>query len=224
MNCHNCKNSLNGDEDFCPRCGVPQRFTDTDSTKKEKTEAAVKDSSIFHSEPVYIYTDAPPKEIANKKPKFTILLVSTFIITVLGIGAVTLGQYLKLTPVFSELFTSQTTAESTSAKGTSEAEFDSSIGTVQPDISLKSTPCTVTSEKGLPLRKGPDSSYAQTELLEKDTLLQVTGKSLQDDTWVYVYVSSLDVYGWVSGSYITRSASAEEPDITQEAKADNKTE
>lgn len=213
MNCHNCKNPLKGDEDFCPRCGAPQKFTDTDSGKNETNEHSIpplKESSIFHSEPVYIYTDTPPKEIAHKKPKFTILLVSLFILTVLGIGAVSLGQYLKLTPVFSELFPSQNITTTCAVT----EETDSIIGMLLPDTNLKTASYTVTTEKGLPLRKGPDNAYAVVSNLPYGTVLQLVGKNTNNDLWVYVYVPDKDLYGWVTASYITDSTLLNEADTT----------
>lgn len=212
MNCHNCKSPLKGDEDFCPRCGAPQKFTDTDSGKNEKKDSPpqVKEASIFQSEPVYIYTDTPPKEISRKKPKFTMLLVSLFILTVLGIGAVSLGRYLKFTPVFSELFPSQSTTDSSA----STEESDSSLGMILPDINLKTVSYTVTAEKGLPLRKGPDNVYATVGNVAYGTVLQLVGKNLSNDLWVYVYVPSEDIYGWVTASYITESALLSEGDTT----------
>ena len=218
MNCHNCKNPLNGDEDFCPRCGAPQKFTDTDSGKKDGKESPVpptKESSIFQSEPVYIYTDAPPKEIAHKKPKFTILLVSLFILTVLGIGAVSLGQYLKLTPVFSELFPSQT-EPSTTVTTAPPQESEGDIGIILPEINLRTASYTVTAEKGLPLRKGPDNAYAVVGTVAYGTVLQLVGKNINSDMWAYVYVPTEDSYGWVMASYITESTLLPEADTTKE--------
>ena len=220
MNCHNCKNPLNGDEDFCPRCGAPQKFTDTNSGKKDPTESPVsqtKESSIFQSEPVYIYTDTPPKEIAHKKPKFTIFLVSLFFITVLGIGAVSLGQYLRLTPVFSELFPSQSATEESTTTTTAPTEnAEREMGIILPEINLRTESYTVTAEKGLPLRKGPDNAYAVTGNVAYGTVLQLVGKNISNDLWAYVYVPTEDSYGWVMASYITESTLLPEADTTKE--------
>ena len=218
MNCHNCKNPLKGDEDFCPRCGAPQKFTDTDSASKESRESGVppiKENSIFQSEPVYIYTDTPPKEIAHKKPKFTILLVSLFILTVLGIGAVSLGQYLKLTPVFSELFPSQSVTEESTTTAPSE-EDETVMGIILPDINLKTASYTVTAEQGLPLRKGPDNAYAVVGNIPYGTVLHLVGKNINNNLWAYVYVPSEDLYGWVMASYITDSTLLPDTDTTEE--------
>lgn len=223
MNCHNCKNLLHGDEDFCPRCGAPQKFTDTDSGKKEKKATPVppnNESSIFQSEPVYIYTDTPPKDTAHKKPKFTILLVSLFILTVLGIGAVSLGQYLKLSPVFSELFPIQSVTEDTTSASPTEAP-QGIIGIILPDVNLKTVSYTVTAEKGLPLRKGPDNAYAVVGNIVYGTALQLVGKNINSDLWVYVYVPTEDLYGWVMASYITESSLLPETDATAKETPEN---
>jgi hypothetical protein len=222
MTCKNCNNTLVGTEDFCPYCGTSQKENEIKAIPiPEKADTPQSsEGSIFHSEPVYIYTD-PPKEKKDAKTKIATVLVSVFLLSILVIGGLSLMQYFNLTPAFSALIsTLPNRKEDTTYADTIESEFDSSVGTVTPDINFKNTFCTVTSEKGLPLRKGPDNSYAQTELLSKDSLLQVTGKSLQNDMWVYVYVPSLDIYGWVSASYITHSASLKEPDITELTEAD----
>ena len=231
MNCKNCNKSLSGNEDYCPFCGAPQKFPDLKVTATENTEAEsilpkTSESSIFHSEPVYIYAE-PPKEKKDAKTKISISLVSVFLITLLIIGCFSLAQYFNLTPAFSSLFStlpSEDISES-SLEITSEDEFDSSMGLISPDISFKSTLCTVASEKGLPLRKGPDNAFAQIGNISSGTTLQAIGKSLQNNLWVYVYVPSLDLYGWVSGSYISENSafrdsySAESTETTTENEA-----
>lgn len=217
MNCHNCKNPLRGDEDFCPKCAAPLKFTDTDSGTAAKKDPAAQDTSIFQSEPVYIYPDTA-KEKA-KKPRFTLIFVSLFIITVLGIGAVSLAEYLRQTPVFSQLFSVSSATEQNTTTALLQ-ESDNSIGTIPPDINLKSAVYTVTAEKGLSLRKGPDNAYAPVYNLIYGTTLHLVGKNLSNDLWVYVYVPGDDIYGWVAASYITEislfendtSATNKEPD------------
>lgn len=218
MNCHNCKNPLRGDEDFCPKCAAPLRFTDTDSAKKDQP---TQDTSIFQSEPVYIYPEAS-KEKSQTKPRFTMVFVSLFIITVLGIGAFSLAQYFRQIPVFSQLFaTTETTAPADTT--TLLQETDNSIGTILPDINIKTTAYTVTAERGLSLRKGPDNAYATICNLSYGTSLHLVGKGLTSDLWVYVYVPAEDIYGWVAASYITESsmltrseAEKDKPDVEDE--------
>ena len=227
MTCKNCNNTLTGTEDFCPYCGTSQKTSEIKAIPTEEKADSIKlpESSIFQSEPVYIYAE-PPKEKKDTKTKVATVLVSVFLLMLLTVGGLSLAQYFNLTPAFSSLFSTEQPQESTSPENTLESEFDNSIGLVTPDIKFKSTLCTVTSEKGLAIRKGPDNTYAQIEFLEYGTSLQVTGKSLQNDLWVYVYVPSLDVYGWISASYITRSAEIKEPDIEDPttAEAETKTE
>lgn len=216
MTCRNCNNTLAGTEDFCPFCGTPQKEIEIKAVTAEERYDTNKppEGSIFQSEPVYIYAE-PPKEKKDTKTKVATVFVSVFLLTLLAIGGLSLAQYFNLTPAFSALLNTQPSQkESTLPENTAESEFDSGIGVLAPDINLKSTLCTVTSEKGLPLRKGPDNTYAQSDTLKFGTSVQVTGKSLQNDMWVYVYVPSLDLYGWISASYISRSALIKEPDIT----------
>ena len=203
MNCHNCKNPLRGDEDFCPKCAAPLRFTDADSGTTPKKDPPLQEPSIFQNEPVYIYPDASKEK--TKKPRFTMVFVSLFIITVLGIGAFSLAEYFRQIPVFSQLFpTSETTVPADTT--TLLQEPDNSIGTILPDINLKTMAYTVTAERGLSLRKGPDNAYATVCNLPYGTGLHLVGKGLTNDLWVYVYVPSDDIYGWVMASYITESA------------------
>lgn len=214
MTCRNCNNTLAGTEDFCPFCGTAQKEIEIKAVPAEEKNVSQKppESSIFQNEPVYIYSE-PPKAKKDAKTKVATVLVSVFLLILLIIGGLSLGQYFNLTPAFSDLLgTLPSQEESTTPADTSEGEFDSSLGVVSPDINFKSTLCTVTSEKGLPVRKGPDNTYAQADFLEYGTAIQVTGKSLQNDLWVYVYIPSLDLYGWISASYISRTALIKEPD------------
>ena len=217
MTCKNCNNTLSGTEDYCHYCGTSQKEIEIKAIPcEEKTDTAkAPESSIFQSEPVYIYTE-PPKEKKDTKTKVATVLVSVFLLVILAIGGLSMAQYFNLTPAFSALLSTRPSPqESTTITAPSESEFDSRLGLVPPDISFKSTLCTVTSEIGLPVKKGPDNSYAQIDILEAGTTIQATGKSLKDDLWVYVYVPSLDLYGWVSASYITQSSSLKIPDITE---------
>lgn len=220
MTCRNCNNTLVGTEDFCPYCGTSQKEVEIKAVPaEEKNDSSkVPEGSIFQSEPVYIYADSP-KEKKDSKTRVATVMVSLFFMTLLVIGGLSLARYFNLTPAFSSLLSTLPSQESTSPESTSEAEFDSSLGLVPPDINFKSTLCTATSEKGLPMRKGPDNTYAQIDTLANGTLLQVTGKCLQNDLWVYVYVPSLDLYGWVQASYITDSSAIKEPD-TSKAESD----
>ena len=215
MLCRNCNNNLSDEEDFCPRCGISQKITDVSSaTEKKATEEKpeLNDSAFFQTEPVCIYTDAPKE---HKKSKAPFIFISVFIITLLIIGTVTLIDYFQLTPAFSDLFQAPAPTEtSTTENLTLSQDFDSSIGTIAPDINFRSTTCTVSSEKGLTLRKGPDNNYAEISHIPFDTHLQIIGKSLQNDLWGYVYIPSLDLYGWLLCSYLTDLSALEEPGTT----------
>lgn len=220
MLCRNCNHNLSGEEDFCPHCGIPQKLTDVSSSSQEKSQeedqlsSKEQKSSIFQSEPVYIYTD-PPKEKEGKRTKATVAFVSLFILTLLIIGVLTLGEYFKLTPAFSDLFQTPPSQEDTTAPEiTVSDEYDSSIGTLAPDINFKSTLCTVISEKGLVLRKGPDNTYAAIDTIPYGTRLQVIGKSISNNLWGYVYIPSLDLYGWLLCSYLTESSELTDPETT----------
>lgn len=229
MLCRNCNHNLSGEEDFCPHCGVPQKLTDVsisdvENINKEKTESnSIKkqDHSIFQNEPVYIYTD-PPKEKDNKKSKVAIAFISLFIVTLLIIGVLTLGEYFQLTPAFSDLFQSEpSTTEPLSLETVVSDEYDNSLGLVPPDINFKSTLCTVMSEEGLSLRKGPDNRYAAIYTVPYGTNLQIIGKSLHNNLWGYVYIPSVDLYGWLLCSYLTEQSELNEPEITSQSQKES---
>ena len=228
MICKNCNNNLSGTEDYCPFCGTPQKFPDlkvasAEESEKEHTPQAT-ENSIFQSEPVYIYAE-PPKTKKDSKTKLATILVSIFLLTLLVVGGFSLSQYFSLTPAFSSLFSTlptETTITPT-LETTTETEFDNTIGLVSPDISFRSTLCVITSDEGLPLRKGPDNAFAQIDFLSKGTSLQAMGKSLNNNLWVYVYVPSSDVYGWVSGSYISQNSALTEPSSAVYNEADPET-
>ena len=225
MLCKNCNNNLTGTEDYCPYCGTPQKFPDLkitpveDSDKDKIPQPKTTENPIFQSEPVYIYSE-PPKEKKDPKTKIALSLVSVFLLTLLVLGSFSLAQYFNLTPAFSSLFSTlpNDDSDTPTLETTTEGEFDSTLGLVSPDISFKSTLCTVTSEN-LALRKGPDNAFAQIDTLTNSTSLQVIGKSLQNNLWVYVYVPSLDLYGWVSGSYISESSALKESSTAEHTES-----
>ena len=230
MTCKNCNNTLSGTEDYCPYCGTPQKFPDikiTSTEEKEPPPIKTTESSIFQSEPVYIYSETP-KDKKDSKTKIAVTMVSLFLLTLLFIGGFSVAEYFNLTPAFSSLFSTLPTNEPDTPdyEITTEGEFDISLGLVSPDISFRSTLCTVISEQGLPLRKGPDNAFAQIETLPDGTALQVMGKSLNNNVWVYVYIQSLDLYGWVSGSYISESSALKIPSSAEytETEAHNETD
>ena len=217
MQCRNCKNTLSGDEAFCPYCGTQQKLIDSDvsvnNTAEEQKHPNEK-SSIFHSEPVYIYSD-PPEEASPKKSKAAAVFVSLFIITLLIIGAVTLGDYFNLVPALSDILISNDTTESFDEEPSYESA-DTTLGVIVPDINLKSRIYTVSSQEGLPLRKGPDNSFAVIDNVSYGTDVQLIGRTLQNNIWGYVYIPSLDYYGWLTCSYLTDNSQIEE--VTQEDK------
>ena len=225
MTCKNCNNNLTGTEDYCPFCGTPQKFADlkiSSAEEKESAQTKSAENSIFQSEPVYIYTEAPQKK-KDPKTKIAVTLVSLFLITLFCIGSLSLVRYFNLTPAFSAFFaTMQAETQTTlQAEITTESNFDNTIGLVSPDITFKATLCTVISEQGLPIRKGPDNAFAQIDYISNGTVLQVIGKSLQNNLWVYAYIPSLDVYGWISGSYISQNSALIEPTSAEYTETEN---
>lgn len=210
MQCRNCKNTLSGDEDFCPRCGIPQKLTDISShtsSNANKPDSEEK-SSIFQNEPVYIYTD-PPKEATPKKSKAATVFISLFIITLLIIGAVTLSDYFGLVPAISELLVTENVT--TPEEDLSREDAITTLGVISPDINLRVSVYTVSAQGGLPLRKGPDNGYALIDTVSYGTDVQLIGKALQNNIWGYVYIPALDRYGWLMCSYLSDNFSEESP-------------
>ena len=96
MTCKNCNNTLTGTEDFCPYCGTSQKTSEIKAipTEEKSDSSKLPESSIFQSEPVYIYAE-PPKEKKDTKTKVKTVGMKYYLI-VLGIIAALLTM-IKLT-------------------------------------------------------------------------------------------------------------------------------
>lgn len=238
MICRKCSFILQGSEKFCPNCGEPC----SQKPQNEKTEepttptppsilfSSQRESEAPETQPK-IFRDEPDEEaetVKSKKSKAPMLLIALLVIVVLSVGGVTAMEYFGLAPVIMQYLETGNTvgedADSTSEKGndnaeTTEGEYSSDLGVISPDISFKPTVCYVSTDKSLPLRKGPDNSYAPLNTLQSGCPLQVIGASLTVDTWVYVYVPVLDCYGWLSSSFLSdETALKSEDETTQEAE------
>ena len=115
----------------------------------------------------------------------------------------------------SDILISNDTTESFDEEPSYESA-DTTLGVIVPDINLKSRIYTVASQEGLPLRKGPDNSFAVIDNVSYGTDVQLSGRTLQNNIWGYVYIPSLDYYGWLMCSYLTDNSQIEE--VTQEDK------
>lgn len=214
MLCKNCSNPLNGSERFCPHCG--QALPLPENVQKDLQEQAelnhtgkfqiadIPDDthcSIFDSE----VDDPPLSETTHNakkgRRKMAGALMGVFAVILLAIALFTAMQYFDLlSPVASYLSVKQTTEGLVS---TSFATLKGDEGLLMPQINYKPSLYTVTSPQSLSLRKGPNDGYALISLVPTGTSLQVIGGSINKEGWVYVYVPSLDFYGWLDAAYLS---------------------
>lgn len=208
MLCPNCNNSLAGNESFCPHCGQAikkqEEKNDKPAVNFKISESEEESSrSIFDTE--IISSDSENEQAKKSSPKrgLAVTLVSLFTLILVIIAALTAVEYFDLVPAISSLNLKQTTDTLVSA---TRSELDGSEGLLPPEINYKPLVCTVSSQKALPLRKGPNDSYALISSVKSGTRLQITGGCIENDMWVYVYVPSDDIYGWLNASYLTNES------------------
>lgn len=228
MLCENCNNPLNGSECFCPHCGQELTLKENekdDSTKKgneinHSGTFEISDipenihCSIFDSDSI----DVPLSELANKsdkkRSKTAMTLVGLFVFILLAIALFTGVQYFDLlTPVLSYLRVDSTTEGLVS---TSYSELKGDEGLLPPEINYKPEIYTVTCQGSLPLRKGPSDGYALISLVPSGMRLQITGATINSLSWVYAYIPSLDLYGWLNAAYLTKDSLLAEGDIIKD--------
>lgn len=229
MLCRNCNYILNGDEAFCPHCGFSLKAQDEKNIHNEKEEQDISNKtncSIFENEASEQEDILPQK---SKKSKSAANVIALFIFILIVIAAFTAVQYFDLAPAISSLISSAVSSENTETtrRAPLEEDFDSSTGVISPDINYKPAQYTVSAPKALPLRKGPSESYALVASVSPGTRLQITGGSLENDSFVYVYIPSEDTYGWLNASYLTESSllqeslsTTAEPESTTEKEAE----
>lgn len=204
MICQKCNHILKGSESYCPDCGSPC------SKEKEVYKEAEAPSVIFSSErdisSNIFADDAPPKyrreQPKEKKSKAGLYLVIVLCAVLVGVFAVA-GTEL---PVFSTAIASIFSAsspEETTAPATSSADYNPGSGMVAPQVNYRTTVAYITGDKGQALRKGPDSSYGQTDILPAGTDVHIVGGASVDGSWVYVYVPEKDSYGWIDDAFLS---------------------
>ncbi len=221
MLCRNCNYILSGNEVFCPHCGQALKEKEI---KTEEDESSVPlstlpkakvPSSIFAGE----ITDSEEEVIkpVSKRSRGAVSLVGVFVLILVIIAAFTAVQYFDLAPAISSLIASAGASSPLRETTTvpAESEIDSSIGVIPPEISYKPTGCYVTSVRPLPLRKGPADTYAQISAVPSGTALQITGGSLSGDIFVYVYIPSSDIYGWMSAAYLSENSALDAPTLPE---------
>lgn len=227
MLCRKCNYILKGDEAFCPHCG---QATKTQEENQQLNNPIENSSDISSKDKCSIFdNDGDEEEIKEeKKPKrskaaFNIIALFVFILIV--IAAFTAVQYFDLAPAISSLIDSAVSSSVTeeAENDLSEKDFDIATGLIYPDINYKPVQYIVSSHKPLSLRKGPGDTYAALTSLAPGTRLQITGGSVSSDTFVYVYVPSEDVYGWLNASYLSETSLQEKTSLSGEKPAESTT-
>lgn len=209
MLCRNCNYILSGEEAFCPHCGQAVNTQENENKEAEKdislnvTELPPqkKKPSIFDEESVEITSPDDTKE--SKKSRGAIAVISVFVIILVAVAVFTSLEYFDLVPAIASYISEKASStDSNAVLTTSSSELSGSEGMVPPEINYKPSLHTVTSQKPLPLRKGPDDAYAPIAYVPHGTRLQIVGGCLSSNSWVYVYIPSEDIYGWLSASYL----------------------
>ena len=218
MTCKKCSYILYGSENFCPHCGEKCQQDDTTPERKAEPEPKPifisRDTSyedimtkgrIFQPEESFESASASPQEKSQKKEKTSsrplVAFLSVLCILLFCTAIFTAADYFDIAPAVADFFEQRETT--TEAPLTTESRFSSSSGTVTPQINYAPVNCTVSSAKSISLRKGPSEVYGQISSLSSGSEVQVIGGSAENDNWVYVYVASEDLYGWISSSFIS---------------------
>ncbi len=216
MLCRNCNYILSGTEDFCPHCGQATKTQETEITeenesiplKAKRPLGTDKGSSIFDIEPAENEEETPKKSKGKNKAAVTLVSMMVFILIIIAVF--TAAEYFDLAPAISSFISKQvTTTDETKDTPTTEGELEGTEGMLPPEINYKPVTCTVTSQKPLPLRKGPGDTYAPICTVPYGTRLQITGGCNENNIWVYVYIPSEDAYGWLSASFLASETSLE---------------
>ena len=211
MLCRNCNYILSGEEAFCPHCGQAVKTQDTEKEAIEKSDIVLnvtelpsskKKSSIFEEESIENPADEDEKT-ESKRSKGAVAVISVFVLILVAVAVFTSLEYFDLVPAIASFISEKTSSpDNTPVVTTNSAELSGSEGMVAPEINYKPTLHTVTSQKPLPLRKGPDDTYAPIDYVPHGTRLQITGGCVSSNSWVYVYIPSDDIYGWLNASYL----------------------
>lgn len=221
MVCQKCNHILQGSESYCPDCGNPC------SKEKEVYKEAEAPSVIFSSDKDVssnIFVDElPPKhrheQPKEKKSKAGLYLLIVLCTVVVGALAVAGTEIPVVSTVIASLFSSSE-PEETTAPATTAANYSPDSGIIAPQVNYRTIVAYITGDKGQALRKGPDSSYGQIDILPVGTDVHIVGGASVDGSWVYVYAPEKDTYGWIDDAFLSSvitdvSTMEEESETTQ---------
>ena len=220
MICQKCNHILSGSESFCPDCGNPC------TKEKELYREAEAPSVIFSAEsqaPSRIFSEEIPqpplREPEKKKSRAGLYLVIVLCTVLVGVLFVTGTELSAITPAIASLFSSSA-QNNTTVPTTELTDYSPDSGIVSPQVNYKTSVAYTTGEKGQALRKGPDSSYGQIDILSSGSTVHIIGGASVDGEWVYVYVPDKDSYGWVEDALLSSvidevSVQSEEENTTE---------
>ncbi len=224
MVCQKCNHILKGSESYCPDCGNPCNKDKEIYTQAEAPSVIFspdKDisSDIFSEDPVQRHRREMPEK---KKSRAGLYLVMVLCAVIIGVVAVAGAELLDFTPAIASLFSSFP-AEETTKPATTEADYSPDTGIVSPQVNYRTVVTYVTGSKGQALRKGPDNSYGQINILPSGTETHIVGGASVDESWVYVYIPEMDIYGWIDDAFLSSvneeaSVQNEEDEPTQSTK------
>ena len=229
MTCKKCSYILYGSENYCPHCGEKCKNEETPPEPRQETEPKpifisretsyediMTKGQIFQPEGAFEEPSASRREKTPQKERRASRGLTAFLSVVclclFSVAVFSAADYFGITPAVADFFEQrETTAEAT--ESTTESRFIASSGTVSPQVNYAPVNCTVTSSNSISLRKGPSEAYGQISALSSGSEVQVIGGSAETSSWVYVYVSEEDLYGWVSASFISgQSLATTEPE------------
>ena len=223
MTCKRCSYILYGSENYCPHCGEvcrpdekPQPIQESEPhpifiSQKSAFEDISSRNRIFDPEPPSEELSGESRKNVKTKEKGSskgiIAFLSVLCVLLLSGAVYTAMNYFDIVPAVADFLSQRDTT--TEVSETTESEFASSLGVILPQINYAPVNCIVSSSKSISLRKGPSESYGQISLIPSGNEVQVIGGSAENESWVYVYVHSEDLYGWVSASFISGSTASE---------------
>ena len=204
MVCQKCNHILKGSESFCPDCGNPC-VKEKEVYKESEAPSVIFSSDRDVSSNIFV-EEAPPKyrqvQPEKKKSRAGLYLVIVLCAVIVGVFAVAGAELPAVSTAIASLFASAAPEESAEPT-TAEADYSPDSGMVSPQVNYRTAVAYVTGDKGQALRKGPDSSYGQTDILPVGTDVHIVGGASVDGSWVYVYVPEKDSYGWMDDAFLS---------------------
>ena len=233
MTCKKCSYILYGSENYCPNCGEKCKETEIAANQSSEPEPkpifisrnqAFEDvaskNRIFEAETAFEGSSPVSEERTHKKKRSLSGALTAFLsvicVLLFGTALFMAADYFGFLPVSDIISTEKLTSEGPS--DTLKGEFASTFGTVSPNINYSPISCIVSSANSISLRKGPSDSYGQIFSLPSGCEVQVTGGSAENDSWVYVYVTKEDLYGWLNASFISGQLPEAEEKSTEKDK------